>query len=132
MTQTYAGKTFGLGNDKIDGMNLNKLRKEQGAFDEKQIRALLDKEDCVLTDVKGNSNYYIEKNKEVITVYKKDEKGEWQQEAQLDGKDGREAFVRNYAAKITDMYTYEGEELDRKSTRLNSSHNVISRMPSSA
>lgn len=111
MTQTYAGKTFGLGNDKIDGMNLNKLRKEQGAFDEKQIRALLDKEDCVLTDVKGNSNYYIEKNKEVITVYKKDEKGEWQQEAQLDGKDGREAFVRNYAAKITDMYAYEGEEL---------------------
>lgn len=110
MTQTYAGKTFGFGENE-NGMNLNKLRKAQGAFDEDQIKTLLDKEDCVLTDVKGNSNYYIEKNKEVITVYKKDEKGEWQQEAQLDGKDGREAFVRNYAAKITDMYAYEGEEL---------------------
>ena len=110
MTQTYAGKTFGFGENEND-MNLNKLRKAQGAFDEDQIKTLLNKEDCVITDVKGNPNYYIEKNKEVITVYKKDENGEWQQEAQLDGKDGREAFVRNYAAKITDMYAYEGEEL---------------------
>lgn len=111
MTQTYAGETFGLSKDGRDDMNLNKLRKAQGEFDEAQIKALLNNDDCVLTDVKGNSNYYIEKNKEVITVYKKDEKGEWQQEAQLDGEDGRKAFVRNYAAKITDMYAFKGEEL---------------------
>ena len=33
---------------------------------------------------------------------------------------------------ITDSLHQDGAERDRKSTRLNSSHNVISRMPSSA
>ena len=109
MTQTFAGKTFGF--SKGGDINLNKLRTAQGAYDESQIRSVLDNENAILTDVNGNSNYYIEKNKEVITVYKKDENGDWQQEAQLDGKDGREAFVRNYAAKINDMYSYTEEEL---------------------
>ena len=30
------------------------------------------------------------------------------------------------------LHTFKNDDLDRKSTRLNSSHNVISRMPSSA
>ena len=41
-----------------------------------------------------------------------------------------------YHGKVRDVYNINGEKLvmvaDRKSTRLNSSHNVISRMPSSA
>lgn len=109
MTQTYAGKTFGSGTGKI---NLNKLRTKQGAYDEKQIHAILHNENAVLTDINGNSNYYIEKNKETVIVYKKDDNGDWQQEVKLDGEDGREAFVRNYASKISDMYSYIGEELE--------------------
>ena len=34
--------------------------------------------------------------------------------------------------RIVEMEPQEGTHLDRKSTRLNSSHNVASRMPSSA
>ena len=37
-----------------------------------------------------------------------------------------------YAAKIVDALTESGADADRKSTRLNSSHSTLSRMPSSA
>ena len=42
------------------------------------------------------------------------------------------AQTRYYSQVFKDSETEELIDIDRKSTRLNSSHNVISRMPSSA
>ena len=47
------------------------------------------------------------------------------------GKDNDMAVAR-YTLAVNRKYKRDGEQEDRKSTRLNSSHNVISRMPSSA
>ena len=45
---------------------------------------------------------------------------------------GKLARVVKIAGDEVTLQVFEGTEGDRKSTRLNSSHNVISRMPSSA
>ena len=56
-------------------------------------------------------------------------------ESNLSGLD-KKAFQKNINNQQTDLYILKNaqgmEVADRKSTRLNSSHNVISRMPSSA
>ena len=65
----------------------------------------------------------------------------WREETIVDAtamgmKSEGEALVAETDAmiqkKLAEYPTIEGKKADRKSTRLNSSHNVISRMPSSA
>ena len=51
------------------------------------------------------------------------------EQAILDAKELKEAAIKNAEQLIIEKYA---NEIDRKSTRLNSSHTDISRMPSSA
>ena len=48
----------------------------------------------------------------------------------IDGVDMVKKYMKDYDGKV--ILEYSPESLDRKSTRLNSSHNLRSRMPSSA
>ena len=115
LAQTLAGDTFGNGDGEV---NLHDLRAKQGAYDESQIQNFLKSDFAILTDVNGNSNYYIEKHKNTLLAYQKDENGEWKEVSRLDDLQAQDAFVRNYAAKITDMYTYKNEELQNGLTHI--------------
>ena len=62
----------------------------------------------------------IEKVDSVITI------PNWSKHQTLDQIEERNKYMKQY------IHTYRDWETDRKSTRLNSSHRSLSRMPSSA